>query len=143
MRIRWVEFELRGFRSFGSSAHRIDLQDGLTVVHAANSQGKSVLAEALEFLLTGDTSRRELFGGAKNEYDQCLRNVHLASSDPVWVCAELELDNGSIVEIRRDLDSDSHLTRNVAAPSPSGAVKETPRPYEAWRGADPVVRTDT
>lgn len=65
-----------------------------------------MLAEALEFLLTGDTSRRELFGGAKNEYDQCLRNVHLASSDPVWVCAELELDNWSIVEIRRDLYSD-------------------------------------
>jgi DNA repair exonuclease SbcCD ATPase subunit len=104
MRITWIE--LRGFRSFGPTPQRIELQDGLTLVHAANSQGKSVLAEGLEFLLTGSSSRRELFGGAKNEYDQCLRNAHLARSEPVWVQAGLELDDGTTVELRRDLDAD-------------------------------------
>jgi DNA repair exonuclease SbcCD ATPase subunit len=120
MRITWIE--LRGFRPFGVEPQRIELHSGLTVVHAPNSQGKSSLAEGFEFLLTGGSSRRELLGGAKNEYDQCLRNVHLARTEPVWVRAGLELDDGTVVEFRRDLDADYTSTQECRSTLRIGGV---------------------
>ncbi len=54
-----VEYlEVRGFRSYGASPQRLNLAGSLSVVHADNGQGKSSLAEAVEFLLPGATSRR-------------------------------------------------------------------------------------
>jgi hypothetical protein len=59
----------------------------LTVVDGANSQGKTSTAEAIEFLLTGATVRRQLLGGAKAEFAECLRNAHIDANAPVWVRA--------------------------------------------------------
>lgn len=116
MRLEW--FEVRGFRAFGSQVRRMDLTSKLIVIHAGNSQGKTSLAEAVEFLVTGRSSRRDLFGGAKAEYNESLRNAHLPSNDPVWVAAGIRSDDGVIREVRRELitdfsraaDCDSRLT---------------------------------
>ncbi len=116
MRLEWLE--IRGFRAFGSEARRMDLTSNLIVVHAGNSQGKTSLAEAVEFLVTGRSSRRDLFGGAKAEYNESLRNAHLPANDPVWVAAGIRNDAGIIREVRRELvtdfsgatDCDSRLT---------------------------------
>ncbi len=102
-----VWLEVRGFRAFGSEPRRLDLDAPLTVVHGRNSQGKSSLAEALEFLLTGRSSRRDLLGGAKAEYHESLRNVHLPTGDQaVWVAAGLRGEDGGVHEVRRELVSD-------------------------------------
>lgn len=102
--LEWVE--VRGFRAFGSEARRMDLSSNLVVIHAGNSQGKTSLAEAVEFLVTGRSSRRDLFGGAKAEYNESLRNAHLPADDPVWVAAGIRSDDGVIREVRRELITD-------------------------------------
>lgn len=102
-----VWLEVRGFRAFGTEPRRLDLDAPLTVVHGRNSQGKSSLAEALEFLLTGRSSRRDLLGGAKAEYHESLRNVHLPAGDQaVWVAAGLRGHDGDVHEVRRELVCD-------------------------------------
>ncbi len=102
-----VWLEVRGFRAFGTEPRRLDLDASLTVVHGRNSQGKSSLAEALEFLLTGRSSRRDLLGGAKAEYHESLRNVHLPAADQaVWVAAGLRDGDGDVHEVRRELVCD-------------------------------------
>ena len=103
-RLRWLE--IRGFRAFGTELQRLEFGGPLAIAHAPNSQGKSGIAEAVEFLFTGTGSRRELLGGAKVEYDACLRNVHLASGEAAWVAAGIETDDGVVHQVRRTLDSD-------------------------------------
>ncbi len=104
--MRATHLEVCGFRSYGTEAQRLQLDAPLAVVHADNSQGKTSLAEAVKFLLTGATSRRLLCGGSPSEFEGALRNAHLPSTGPVYV--ELGLDNGSGVVrvLRRELTSD-------------------------------------
>lgn len=84
MALTWLE--ICGFRSYAAS-QRFDFDGVLTVVDGANSQGKTSTAEAIEFLLTGTTVRRQLLGGAKAEFADCLRNAHIDANAPVWVRA--------------------------------------------------------
>ncbi|GAB4911136.1 AAA family ATPase [Mycobacterium avium subsp. hominissuis] len=80
-RPRLMSLEIRGFRAFGNEARVLQLDAPLVVVHAGNSQGKTSLAEGIEFLLSGRSSRRDLLGGAKAEYNDSLRNAHLPPTD--------------------------------------------------------------
>ena len=82
---RIVSLEVRGFRAFGTDIARFELDAPVTVVHGANSQGKTSLAEAIEFLISGRSSRRDLLGGAKAEYNDSLRNAHLTGGEQVYV----------------------------------------------------------
>ncbi|MGI8537513.1 MAG: AAA family ATPase [Mycobacteriales bacterium] len=103
--LAWLE--VRGFRAFGTEPRRLDLDAPLSVVHGGNSVGKSSLAEALEFLLTGRSSRRDLLGGAKAEYHESLRNAHLPAGDQdVWVAAGVRGSDGQVHEVRRELVCD-------------------------------------
>ncbi|WP_432489511.1 AAA family ATPase [Kineococcus sp. SYSU DK018] len=102
-----VWLELRGFRSFGTEARRMDLDAPLVVIHAGNSQGKTSLAEAVEFLVTGTSSRRDLLGGASSEYHHSLRNAHLPDGDDdVYVAAGVRSLDGTVHEVRRHLTGD-------------------------------------
>ncbi len=104
-RLLWVE--IRGFRAFGTEPRRLELDAPLIVVHAGNSQGKSSLAEALEFLITGYSSRRDLLGGAKAEYDDSLRNAHLPDGDlDVYIEAGVAGPGGVVHKVRRYLVRD-------------------------------------
>lgn len=101
---RLVSLEIRGFRAFGTEPRTLDLDAGLVVIHAGNSQGKTSLAEAIEFLISGRSSRRELLGGAKAEYNDSLRNAHLADSDTdVYVQAAIRDAAGNTHQVRREL----------------------------------------
>ncbi|MDV3131451.1 AAA family ATPase [Mycobacterium sp. 29Ha] len=101
---RLVSLEIRGFRAFGTEPRTLDLDAGLVVIHAGNSQGKTSLAEAIEFLISGRSSRRELLGGAKAEYNDSLRNAHLAESDTdVYVQAVIRDAAGNTHQVRREL----------------------------------------
>ena len=104
---RLVSLEVRGFRAFGTEARTMDLDASLVVVHAGNSQGKTSLAEALEFLISGRSSRRDMLGGAKAEYNDSLRNAHLPDDDTdVYVQAVVRDRSGASHQIRRELVSD-------------------------------------
>lgn len=103
MKISYIE--VAGFRSYGAASQRIDLTSALTVVHADNSQGKTSFAEAVEFLYTGSTSRRAITGGSPSEFQNALRNAHLASTDLVYV--EAGILRGTAMQIlRRTLTKD-------------------------------------
>lgn len=103
-RMEWLE--IRGFRAFGSEARRLDFTSQLIVIHAGNSHGKTSLAEAAEWLITGRSSRRDIFGGAKAEYNASLRNAHLPADDPVWVAAGIRDGDGVLRVVRRELTAD-------------------------------------
>lgn len=104
---RIMRLRIRGFRSYGTEVREVDLDSPITVIKGDNSQGKTATAEALEFLFTGRSSRRDLFGGAKAEYERMLANVHLVRGDnSVWVEADIRCPDGVVRIVRRTLNAD-------------------------------------
>jgi len=103
MQVTYIE--IAGFRSFGAEPQRIDIASPLVVIHGENSQGKTSLAEAFEFLLTGATSRRLLGGGSPQEHSSALRNVHLPTDAEVYVEAGFKVNSQEHV-VRRVLTKD-------------------------------------
>lgn len=97
--------DVRGFRAFGAAAQPLAFYSEVAVVWAPNSQGKTSLAEAFEFLFTGSIVRRDLLSSAKDEFAGTLRNVHLKDSDEVFVEVEIE-NQGATHKVRRTLLSD-------------------------------------
>lgn len=71
-----------------------------------NSQGKTSLAEAFEFLLTGQIIRRDMLGSSKDEFSDSLRNAHLANSTPVQVAADIACADGNTRKLARTLVED-------------------------------------
>lgn len=103
MRIDYLE--IRGFRSFGTNVQRIEFPSDLAVIHADNSQGKTSLAEAFEFLFAGTISRRQLGGGSPAEFQDSLRNAHLGEGEEVYVEIGIADDDGPHI-LRRTLETD-------------------------------------
>jgi hypothetical protein len=103
---RLRKIEIQGFRSFGTSRQTIDLPDTVAAFWGGNSQGKTSLAEAIEFLVTGQISRRELLASAKDEFADSLRNAHIAPATPVIVEAELICPDGKSRRLKRTLVED-------------------------------------
>lgn len=95
-----------GFRSCGATPQTLLCSTALTVVSGTNSQGKTSLAEAFEFLLTGRIVRRELTASAHEEFADALRNAHLDDGLPVYVVAEVVDASGAKRIVRRDLVRD-------------------------------------
>ena len=102
---RIKSIDVRGFRAFGLSAQPLVFDSAVAVVWGPNSQGKTSLAEAFEFLFTGSIVRRDLLASAKDEFAGTLKNVHLQETDEVFV--ELEVEHGGQVhKVRRTLLTD-------------------------------------
>ncbi|GIV04286.1 MAG: hypothetical protein KatS3mg015_3116 [Fimbriimonadales bacterium] len=95
--------EIRGFRAFGSRPQVLELRGPMAVIWGHNSQGKTSLAEAIEFLLTGKTVRRELVASAKREFAEALRNAHLPDNEEVIVSADIEDAEGRVRRVERRL----------------------------------------
>lgn len=114
--VRILRLRIRGFRSYGTEIRELDLDAPITVIKGDNSQGKTATAEALEFLFTGCSSRRDLFGGAKAEYDRMLRNVHLPEDDTdVWVEADIRCADGAVRTVHRALTADYSASSDCAS----------------------------
>ena len=98
--------QIKGFRAFGSQPQVLEFRGPMAVVSGPNSQGKTSLAEAIEFLLTGKTVRRELLASAKREFAEALRNVYLSETEQVVVSAEIEDSAGQVHRVQRRLVRD-------------------------------------
>ena len=98
--------EIQGFRSFGRAAQGFDLSDTVAVIWGGNSQGKTSLAEAVEFLFSGQIVRRELLASAKDEFAEALRNAHVGPTCPCFVEAHIECADGVVRKLRRTLTED-------------------------------------
>jgi hypothetical protein len=99
------QIEVQGFRAFGKSAQSLVFNSLIACVWGPNSQGKTSLAEAIEFLLTGQIVRRELLASAQDEFTDALRNVHMPKDLPVYVQAAIEA-NGKSYVVKRTLSAD-------------------------------------
>lgn len=103
---RLKRLEVVGFRAFGSTCQALDFEKNLAVIYAPNSHGKTSLAEAIEFLLTGATSRRSLVGSAVREFADALRNAHLVTGGEVVVRGIIETLDGRSHLVERKLLTD-------------------------------------
>lgn len=112
--MRIIKIKPVNFRGFGSSDW-ISLDKGLVLFHGPNGFGKTSLAEGLEWLLFGVTSRRQKGDDySKTEYAGSYRNVHAPKGATTKVSAVVRMDDGTEHELARELvlgksgaDSDS------------------------------------
>ncbi|MDH5508840.1 MAG: AAA family ATPase [Nitrospinota bacterium] len=100
------KIEIQGFRSFGSGKQSFELSQTVSVLWGGNSQGKTSLAEAIEFLFSGQIARRELLASTKDEFSDSLRNAHIPNTLPVFVSAEIVCADGKIRQLKRVLSED-------------------------------------
>jgi hypothetical protein len=98
--------EVKGFRAYGVPSQTLNLPADITAVWGPNSKGKTSLAEAFEFLLTGRISRRELMASSQDEFADALRNAHIPESADVYVAAKIIASDGSARDIKRILTTD-------------------------------------
>lgn len=113
--MRLKRLEVVGFRAFGAVRQVLELEKDLAIVYAPNSHGKTSLAEAVEFLLTGGTSRRELVGSAVREFADALRNAHLAPGQDVEIRATIQGADGSSHIVERKLVADYSAKGNCTS----------------------------
>jgi hypothetical protein len=104
--VRINSLTLQGFRSFGRAPQSLPLSAPIAVIQASNSQGKTSLAEAVEFLLTGEIVRRQLLASSQDEFADALRHAHLPAAMPVFVEARLRCEDEVERTVRRTLVSD-------------------------------------
>ena len=100
------KIEIQGFRAFGRKGQTLSFGSALAAIWAPNSQGKTSLAEAFEFLLTGQIVRRQLVASTQDEFADALRNAHMPPAMPAYVEAEITGTDGKSHRIRRTLISD-------------------------------------
>ncbi len=103
---RIKSLSVKGFRAFGATEQTLNLPTDLSVVWGPNSLGKTSLAEAFEFLLTGRIIRRELMASTQDEFADALRNAHLTVGEEVYVTASIIAADGTPHTIRRVLTDD-------------------------------------
>lgn len=115
MAARIRSLTLQGFRSYGLPAQTLNLPAEIAVVWGPNSKGKTSLAEAFEFLLTGRISRRELMASSQDEFADALRNAHIAEDAEVFVAARVIAANGTAREVKRTLTADYGKRQDCAS----------------------------
>src|SRR6266478_539522 len=101
-----TKVEVQGFRSFGPKPQILVFPSQIAAVWAPNSHGKTSLAEAFEFLLTGQIVRRELLASSLDEFADALRNAHLPAGAATYAEAEIADLDGKTRRVRRTLISD-------------------------------------
>jgi hypothetical protein len=103
---------VRGFRAYGMVEQTLNLPSELAAIWGPNSKGKSSLAEAFEFLLTGCLSRRELMASSQDEFADSIRNVHLLPGTEVYVRALIAAADGQERVVKRVLTTDYGKKQN-------------------------------
>lgn len=98
--------EVQGFRSFGAATQSAEIDAPIAVLWGQNSKGKTSLAEAVEFLLTGQTVKRELMASRHAEFADALRHAHLNDATETYVAAMLDCPDGTNRVIKRTLVRD-------------------------------------
>jgi hypothetical protein len=105
-KLQITRLEIQGFRSFGPKPQTLLFPSPIAAVRAPNSHGKTGLAEAFEFLLTGRIVRRELLASSQDEFAGALRNAHIPAGTAVFVRAEVVAPDGKTHTIKRTLTAD-------------------------------------
>jgi len=119
--IRLQSVHAHYFRGFRDMPTPIRMDGDLVVVEGGNSSGKTSLAEALEWLLTGRLSRRECEElGNPRELEDCIGNLFRPEDEETWVTAVFGPDGAGdtgTITLRRVLKEDYGTTRTSACSS--------------------------
>lgn len=115
MATRIKSLTVQGFRSYGQPPQTLNLPADIAVVWGPNSKGKTSLAEAIEFLLTGRIARRELMASSQDEFADALRNAHVAANTEVYVSARIIDAGGNAHEVKRILTADYGKRQDCAS----------------------------
>ena len=111
--MRLTRLTIQGIRGFNGT-RTIEFAPDLNLIYGANGSGKTSVAEALEWLLYGRTAKRtkgdEL---SKREYAGSYRNVHYGSPDDPFVELCVELPDGSLRTLRRELHTDERSSATL------------------------------
>jgi len=107
--MKFLRLAIQGFRAFSEKQElHLGRDSLLCFIYGENSQGKTSLAEAIEFLLSGKTSRRDVTAITKSEFQNGLRNAHFTGE--TWVEADIEhladATTPATMTVRRRLVSD-------------------------------------
>ncbi len=103
------------FRGFRSLDRPVDLDGDLVVIEGPNSSGKTSLSEALEWLFTGQLSRRVSAGqGHPRELANCIANEFCPDNETTWVECIVSVDQQSVT-LKRVLTRD-YTSKIAAAP---------------------------
>ena len=109
------------FRGFREGLDRVEMGGNLVVIQGRNSTGKTSLAEALEWLLSGSLSRRESSNiGDTSELEHCITNVFRPPNEDTWVSAEF-------VSYSSESDADTFTLRRVLQEDYGATAKATCR----------------
>ncbi len=103
---RLKTIEIQGFRAFGAKSQEAQIDTPIAVLWGPNSKGKTSVAEAIEFLLTGQTVKRQILSSRQDEFADALRHVHLDTETESFVSATIECDDGAVYSIKRVLNKD-------------------------------------
>jgi len=114
------------FRGFRDLSQAIDLSGELVVVEGRNSAGKTSLAEALEWLFTGQLQRRlDQEQGNPRELADCIQSQLRPDGAPTYVEAVFAGEDNSVITVRRDLIADyteASTSRCVSSVTINGAA---------------------
>jgi len=110
--VRLLSLQPHYFRGFRDLSEPINFVGDLIVVDGRNSSGKTSLAEAIEWLFTGELLRRRMqqYGNAR-ELENCISNQLKPEGEETWVEAELVSDAGERFTLKRVLKKDYGATR--------------------------------
>ena len=108
--VRAVSVQANYFRGFLKQDVPIDLSGDLVVIDGRNSSGKTSLAEAVEWLLTGRLARRDQLNA--KEMHGYISNRFRPSDEETWVEGVFKADTETLV-YRRKLTADYGKTANA------------------------------
>ncbi|HSR52311.1 MAG TPA: AAA family ATPase [Acidobacteriota bacterium] len=124
--VRLLSIEPHYFRGFRKLAEPLNVDADLIVVEGPNSSGKTSISEAIEWLLTGELSRRQ--AGNPRELKDLISNQFRPGDESTWVEMVFSVDNEHCT-LRRVLERDyaalskslpkSRILRNGKDLSPS------------------------
>jgi hypothetical protein len=103
--VKIEKLRVTGFRGFNELCEFV-FSMGLNTLYGPNGLGKTSLAEALEWLFFGETSKLR-FARSKTEFRNSLRNLHYEKTDNPFVEVDIVLADGTLHTIRRELVNDN------------------------------------
>ena len=106
--VRLVSLRVNYFRGFREQESAVDLSGDLVVIDGPNSTGKTSLAEAIEWLLTGSLARRDQLDA--KELADCICNRFKPDDEETWVEGVFKTCSKTLV-YRRILTKDYGTTR--------------------------------
>ena len=91
--VRLLSVQANYFRGFRKQSIAMDVSQELVVIDGLNSSGKTSVAEAIEWILTGEISRRQM--GDPKELSDCIANKFRPENEETWVQCIVQFDGKS------------------------------------------------